>query len=125
MQNETLVRAARKNSKLSANRTHPFNVRLTSCGNPDYRQNPNRSLPGVPKMEAGADSLVECAMLVRAYINHYDLGGGNWSGGEIVSADGIVLGRVSYNGRLWAPDGSEIPQAGMKTVAECKRDGWR
>ena len=35
-----------------------------------------------------------------AYIEQYDLGGGNWSGGQMFEA-GRQVARVSYNGRVW------------------------
>jgi len=80
-----------------------FTVKLSSVGNPDYGQDPFRSMPGVPYCWAHVDSVEEAAKLVRHYIEFFDLGGGNWSGGEIVrQADGLVVGNVSYNGRFWA-----------------------
>ena len=36
----------------------------------------------------------------RADIEQDDLGGGNWSGGQIFEA-GRQVARVSYNGRVW------------------------
>ena len=36
----------------------------------------------------------------RAYIEQDDLGGGNWTGGELTE-HGRPVGRVSYNGRVW------------------------
>lgn len=31
----------------------------------------------------------------------WDLGGGNWSGGQVYNAEGRVIAEVSYNGRVW------------------------
>jgi len=81
-----------------------FTVKLCSVGNPDFRQYPERPLPGVPSALTHVASLVEARDLCRHYIAYYELGGGNWNGGEVVRiSDGLVIGRFSYNGCLW-PD---------------------
>jgi hypothetical protein len=86
-----------------------FAVKLSNVGNPDFRQDCTRPLPGVPVAWAHVGTIREASELCRAYIAYYDLGGGNWNGGEIVrNADGLVLGRVSYNGRVWATDNKEL-----------------
>jgi len=82
-----------------------FTVKLCSVGNPDFRQDPNRPLPGVPSALAHVETLIEARDLCQHFIAYYDLGGGNWNGGEVVrTSDGLVIGRFSYNGCLW-PDG--------------------
>ena len=91
-----------------------FTVKLSSVGNPDHRQDCTRSLPGVPRALAHVDSLREASDLCRAFIAYFDLGGGNWNGGEIVRADGLVIGKVSYNGRVWA---GEWGKPGHKEIA--------
>lgn len=84
-------------------------VDLRSCGNPDHFQDPDESMYGVPEIRAHVASFKEASALCRKYIEIFDIGGGNWIGGEIVRvADNVVIGRVSYNGRIWAADGSEI-----------------
>jgi len=81
-----------------------FTVKLCSVGNPDFRQDPERPLPGVPSVFAHVATLIEARDLCLHYIAYYDLGGGNWNGGEVVRiSDGLVIGRFSYNGCLW-PD---------------------
>ncbi len=86
-----------------------FKVKLSNVGNPDFRQDPKRKLPDTICGLVGCDSIKEAVNLCRAYIAHYDLGGGNWSGGEIKRADGSFVGQVSYNGRVWA-DKNWTPQ---------------
>jgi len=44
--------------------------------------------------------------------------------------DGRVIGKVSFNGRVWLGEpgrdrGVEIPLPGVKTAAECEAEGWR
>jgi len=87
-----------------------FTVKLCSVGNPDFRQDPERPLPGVPSVFAHVATLIEARDLCLHYIAYYDLGGGNWNGGEVVRiSDGLVIGRFSYNGCLW-PDEPWTPE---------------
>lgn len=45
----------------------------------------------------------------REFIEANDLGAGAWRGGRIVDATTQkAVAMVSYNGRLWNPDGGEI-----------------
>src|SRR5437868_6570781 len=87
-----------------------FTVKLSSVGNPDFRQDPDRPLPDVPTATAHVETLIEAQDLCQHYIAYYDLGGGNWNGGEVVrTSDGLVIGRFSYNGKLW-PDEPWTPE---------------
>lgn len=78
-----------------------FTVRLSNVGNPDFRQDHRRPLPDTVCGEAHVDTLAEARELVALYISAFDLGGGNWNGGHVHRADGLFVGRFSYNGRLW------------------------
>lgn len=80
-----------------------FTVTLASSGNPDFRQTPGRSLPGVPKKKASTETMADASKACQAYINEHQLGGGNWAGGAI-SENGAVIAHVSYNGRIWFPE---------------------
>lgn len=82
-------------------------VSLTSVGNPDHGQDHDAPVYGVEDTTAEVDSLAHASAVCRAWILKNDLGGGNWSGGR-VSVDGKVVARISYNGRVWATDGSEV-----------------
>lgn len=75
-------------------------VTLTAHGNIDHGQDPYSLI--LPAAEAYGESIEECQEIVRYYIDEHDLGGGNWTGGEVRDADtGEVVGRISYNGRFW------------------------
>lgn len=51
----------------------------------------------------------------RTFIEAHDLGASRWRGGRIVdAATEEVVATVSYNGRVWNPDGSET----QPTVAQ-------
>lgn len=77
-----------------------YKVLLASVGNPDFGQDSRRSMPGVPRRTVRVASLADASKACRAYIAHYELGGGNWLGGD-VKKDGKALARISYNGRAW------------------------
>lgn len=79
-----------------------FKVRLASVGNPDFGQDSRRSLPGVPRRTLRVASLADASRACRLYITHYELGGGNWLGGE-VTKDGVAVAKISFNGRAWEP----------------------
>ncbi len=75
-------------------------VRLASVGNPDHGQNPRASVPGVPRCTARVRSLAAASQACRLYIEHFELGGGNWIGGDVKIGHRVVAS-VSYNGRVW------------------------
>jgi hypothetical protein len=77
-----------------------FTVTLSSVGNPDYGQDPNRSLPGVKNARVAVRSKQAASDLCKKFIEANQLGSGNWSGGDIFD-DGNLVARVSYNGRVW------------------------
>jgi hypothetical protein len=52
-------------------------------------------------------SLKRAQEQVQAYIARNGLGGGNWTGGDL-RLDGTLIGRISYNGRAWKLDGTEM-----------------
>lgn len=79
-----------------------YKVLLASVGNPDFGQDSRRSLPGVPRRTLCVASLADASKACRAYIEHYELGGGHWRGGEIKKG-ATVVAQISYNGRVWEP----------------------
>jgi hypothetical protein len=91
----------RLNNALNAPATGKYQVKLWNAGNPDYRQDHTKPLPDTAVGWAQVDSFKEASELCRLYIEFYDLGGGNWTGGEITDQSGLVVARVSYNGRVW------------------------
>lgn len=78
-------------------------VLLQSEPNPDLNQYgaiaPTFRLP-VASFE---DAVAAC----REYIARYNLGGGNWTGGEVM-VDGVLVARISYNGWVWPVSGGPI-----------------
>ena len=93
-----------------------FTVSLASAGNPDFRQDPRKSLPGVPCQNVRVATLRAASELCRAYIEHHDLGGGNWIGGEVKRGKTCVA-YISYNGRAWNPSKNPIAEIALDEVA--------
>lgn len=83
-------------------------VKLSSCGNPDMQQNPNEPLYGCPsECYAYVATLRGASELCVIYINKWELGGGNWDGGQVFEGNKQIA-LVSYNGRIWGMNGEEI-----------------
>ena len=78
-------------------------VLLDNVGNPDRQQDPTRPLPGVGRRWQKVDGFEAASEACRKYIEANDLGGGNWTGGEIIDAANNPVGRVSFNGAVWPP----------------------
>lgn len=65
------------------------------------------------KKDVEIGSFAEASKVCREFIKEYELGGGNWTGGTVISDKGEIIARVSYNGRVWDNDGREINISGM------------
>ena len=78
-----------------------YAVTLKSIGNIDHGENPYESLPGVPDKTMICVSIEDCQQCVEEYIDEYDLGAGNWDGGDVYEYLGKLIGHISYNGRYW------------------------
>jgi len=79
-------------------------VRLAVVPNPDHGQYGSM---GVPTRRVPVTSLEHASHVVRAFVRwmtEEGLGGGNWGGGEVHEGKRLVA-RVSYNGRVWPPEG--------------------
>ncbi len=83
-----------------------YTVTLSSVGNPDFGQNPERALPGVAGMRKPVKDLVEASRVCLKYIEDNNLGGGNWAGGDVHDRSGALVAKVSYNGKVWTPEGA-------------------
>lgn len=75
-------------------------LRLASCGNADRDQ--HASLPATqapPNAWVNVIDTDHASSVARGFITAYDLGGGNWLGGEVVDA-GHHVATIAYNGRI-------------------------
>jgi len=78
-----------------------YSVRLESCGNPDHGQDPDQPVLGVPPCDSECSTIEQASEVCLSYIEEFNLGGGNWAGGQVVDEDGCDAGYVSYNGRFF------------------------
>jgi len=84
-----------------------YQVTLSHAKNPDIAGGYWNEAPTEGRAKVAAATMQEAASLCRAFIERNSLGGGNWTGGKVYQGKKQVA-RVSYNGRVWAMDGSEI-----------------
>lgn len=68
-----------------------------------------RRLNGVPDTRVTVSTFEEAADACLHYIHTHELGAGNWAGGEVTQG-GQLLARISFNGRIWLPDGTEYKE---------------
>src|SRR5687767_5687783 len=79
-------------------------VRLAAVGNPDFGEYYGEGVLA-PTKKVPVASIEQASEVCQAYIVEHQLGGGNWAGGEITDSKGKKIAEVSYNGRVWKPDG--------------------
>ena len=82
-----------------------FIVILESHGNPDFGQDANQRMS--PRRRISVFSLTEASQVTQRYIDEWNLGGGNFSFGQVWKGTKQIA-KVSYNGRIWDMDGKEI-----------------
>ena len=88
-----------------------YTVRISHRANRDidggyWGQRPTARAKWVP-----VNSMSEASALCAAFIAQHELGGGNWSGGQIRNHAGRQIARVSYNARVWDMNDNEIVEA--------------
>jgi hypothetical protein len=85
-----------------------FYVELASEPDIDYGYDITKKLK---LQKVPITSIEDAQSKVRKYIDDNDLGGGNWTGGDVYK-DGKKIGRISYNGRWWSEESKEMAQGG-------------
>lgn len=75
-----------------------YAVRLSTCGNIDRGQNPCEPMYGVPPYTFKCQTIEEGIQEVRRYIELFDIGFGNWIGGQVYDENDNLIGRIHYNG---------------------------
>jgi hypothetical protein len=81
-----------------------YTMILKSVGNPNYGQ----YAPISNELTITAKNIKGLIVQCSEYIDKYDLGGGNWPNPEILHPINGNIGYISYNGRAWHKQGSEI-----------------
>lgn len=75
-------------------------VDLSTCGNIDYGQNPYEPMYGVSSYMFKCQTIEEGIQEVRRYIELFDIGSGNWIGGQVYDENDNLIGRIHYNGKF-------------------------
>ena len=88
-----------------------YTMRLTSAGNPDFRQFAPISNPET----VTGNTLQEMKEHCERYIKYWDLGGGNWKN-PVVKEGRKKIGYFSYNGRFWSMTKSVENPYGIEIV---------
>jgi len=87
-----------------------WSVELAAEPNPDFTHSSyssdHRGSVSIRSHRVPVTSYLEASSVVQQFITKNELGGGNWTGGDIRDASGKVIGHVSYNGRVWDRPGS-------------------
>jgi hypothetical protein len=71
-------------------------LRLQSAPNPDH----DEWAAPAPSFDVEIPNLEQASLACRDYIDEFDLGAGNWIGGNVYSGDKRIA-RISYNGKIW------------------------
>jgi len=80
----------------------PLNVNLSTRAD-------RRAGVAASRGKVAVASLQAASRIVRAYIEATGMGASAMGPGfGDVTADGVVLARISYNGRIWNPEGEEV-----------------
>ena len=86
--------------------TSAFAVVCKSVGNPSYLQNEDE--PVSDEMVFAIDNLKEASEICRKYLTAFNLGGGNWAGGQVYHPTIGLIANISFNGRVWKLDNSRF-----------------
>lgn len=92
-------------------------LKLSNVGNPDLHQDPTSKLFGTEVGFIKCKTLEDCSKVCLMYIEHYDLGGGNWDGGQVFQDEkcSVQVAQISYNGRIWLR-GEKKPVLGVWNI---------
>ena len=75
-------------------------VNLITCGNIDCGQNPYEPMYGVPSYMFKCQTIEDGIQEVRRYSELFDIGSGNWTGGQVYNDNDNLIGQIHYNGRF-------------------------
>jgi hypothetical protein len=81
--------------------TKPAYVILKADPNPDYEFPDPRATVKTVKVRLPVSSFEKASEVCKNFIEKFDLGSGNWTGGQIGNNEGLIIAHVSYNGRVW------------------------
>ena len=83
-------------------------VTLSHDANPDIACGYWSEMNRPNNLSVEVSSFEQAGLECRNFIEKYDLGGGNWTGGAVCDDTGKQIAKVSYNGRIWDMQDQEI-----------------
>lgn len=99
---------------------------LRADPNPDFGAGTHQASVQIAPQWVRVGSLAEAQQRALAFIRSHDLGGGNWTGGDVFR-EGKPYARVSYNGRIWdAQSEGELDGQGRPVpspICSCNEQG--
>lgn len=86
---------------------YDYAVFLTARGNPDKGENPHALI--APEQIGFGNTFADVSRACRDFISLYNIGGGNWVGGEVYETADLLkkpklVAFVSFNGCVWQVD---------------------
>lgn len=100
----------KKNEMAKGGQTSTYEVHLEAVPNIDYDQSDYRANVRVSKLKKSAKSIGEAVRIAKNFIEDNDLGSGNFIPAKLYK-NGKQIGFISYNGRVWNNDQSEMKYA--------------
>jgi len=91
---------------------YAFAVVCKSLGNPVYLQNELESVS--PENMFSSNTLDEASKICREYILNFNLGGGNWAGGQVYHPKKGLIANISFNGKVWKLNNTKYPNEDLK-----------
>lgn len=84
-----------------------YELELEAVPNPDNSRKIHSGIVKIKKHRVPVSSFSDARIKVASFIEDNDLGGGNFVPAKIYLGD-VEIGYISYNGRLWNPDGTAM-----------------
>lgn len=87
-----------------------YEVHLEAIPNRDFDQSYHEAQVRIPKIKKFAKTIDDAVKITKKFIQDNDLGGGNFLPAKLFE-NGKEIGFISYNGRVWNNDNSEMKYA--------------
>ncbi len=84
-----------------------YELELEAVPNPDHSRERHSGIVKIKKHRVPVSSFSDARVKVASFIEDNDLGGGNFVPAKIYLED-VEIAYISYNGRLWNPDGTAM-----------------
>ena len=114
-----ILKPSSKPTYAKGGQTSTYEVHLEAVPNRDFDQSSHEGNVRVPKLKKSAKSVAEAVSIAKKFIQDNDLGGSNFLPAKLYK-NGKQIGFISYNGRVWNNDQSEMKYADGGSVGRKK-----